>query len=134
MKSLWIGGAVVVVALIVIFIGRFHASNSVQDISPYIRSQLSDLLREGYQYAVMCEQDKNLLLALMHCSAALTRLDAVEQIASPAWVQQALGNDSTHYRRALTDKLNRIVSRINKRYPKIGLRSSFTACAGWLVA
>lgn len=128
MKTVFVGVATCVVALVLIAIGKFHANNSVGELSAYTKTQLQKLIREGYQYAVMCDQDNNPLVALMHCCAALNYLEAAQRLCSGGDV---VGADIEHFRTALGERLNYIVASIGKAYPKIAVQSQYSPWAGW---
>ena len=131
MKTVLIGAALCALALILVAIGRFHAGNSVGELSAYTQSQLDKILKEGYQYAVMCDQDQNPVIALMHCCAALNYLDTVQQVASASWAQKTLGSDIEHFRKALAERLNFIIASIGKACPKLAVNSQYSPWAGW---
>ena len=131
MRNIIIIVFICMILIMVIGVTNWHCSKNI-DVSEYTKEQLMQLLHTGYQYAVMCEQDQNPIIALLHCCTAINYLESVQGVVSAAWVQKNMNNDIEHYHKALSNRINFIISHINKTYPNIATQSQYSPCAGWL--
>ena len=93
--------------------------------------QLKKQLKNGYKNAVLSDQDKNPIIALVHCITALNYLEVIQNIVSPTWVQKHLKNDIHTYQDALTARVEYIFSHIFKTYPKLSMQSKYLPSSGW---
>ena len=133
-KPFVIAGSVCVLALVVILIGKFHGANDAKSVSVHTRTQVTHLLREGCKYAVLCDQDQNALVSLMHCCAAINYLEAALRLVSGSWCRKVIGADPEKYLRALSKRLNSIINQMGKLCPSVAVKSQYAAGAGWVFA
>ena len=133
MKFILLAVGLLVVFTFILFLTKLYNSRRTS-VSLYMQSQLQKQLKKGYQQAVLSEQDKNPIIALIHASSALNYLESVEGLVSPAWVQRHLKNNITYYKNTLLSRISKLIARISKLYPKIAVKSKYSNSAGWMLS
>ena len=131
MKVLIATIATISIVLVFVLLTKWY-NNQGTCVTPYIQSQLKSHLQSGFQKAVMSEQDKNPIIALMHAQEALNCIENVQKIVSVSWIEKHMQTNISALKQALILKTSQVMSHIAKAYPKLSVKSKYAEGAGWI--
>ena len=137
-KKLLFVSVFVIFILIIIILLNMHIHKNSATLTPEIKQRIKHIARKGFSKAAQSKQDKNPLVALMHCTAASAYLSACQHLSggSLTSLEREFGvNIETDLKSKLMNCSSRAIRTITSRYPKLSIKGAehFSIAAGWMV-
>lgn len=124
-------GIAIVVVLVISLLSKISTGVS-QPISSEALQQTDTVLKAANKWAMMAQQDSNVIMSLMHICYAKAYVETLRRILHDSQIAQAHRVDM----RELEEKMNVIeqnaLARISKQAPSLMPEGEFAVRTGWL--
>ena len=129
----WFLAAGVLGLLLVVSILSRVASGVRNPVAFETLKQSDTLLKGAHKWAMMAEQDQNLIMALMHINYAKAYVTALRRILSDDQIQRAHhGTDMVELESKMDKIQQNILTKISEASPDLMPEGEFAVRTGWL--
>lgn len=129
----WFVAAMMLLALLLISVLSRIASGVRNPVAKETLQQTETLLKAANKWAMMAEQDSNLIMALMHINYANAYVLALRRILSDDQIQRAhQGVDMVDLESKMERIQHKILTKISEEAPDLMPDGEFAVRTGWL--
>ena len=128
----WLIAAGVLGVLLVISLLSRIASGVRNPVARETIEQSDTLLKAANKWALMAEQDSNVVLSLMHICYAKAYVASLRQILSDEQIQKAHAVDMVDLEQKMDKIQQKVLSRVSTEAPSLMPEGEFAVRTGWL--